>query len=207
MFGKYEKYFTKGYDSNASMLKFMYEGTTLGVIQLTSYLISDCLSYVDAGSTVEIKANQSKNVKKLNIYTALKNITNSHKNNKIEKYLKDSLSLNEGAVTVSINVLSWLGQAFLAIITLRVFIYSYFMSRVKLSEYLAQLANFVELNAANVTDEKIKQKQTNWVKKLRALSDKIKVDLEVSCARSQEEINEENEEINNSSPNDDLGLI
>ena len=206
MLNKHQKYFVKGYESNSSMLKFMYEGTCIALIQLTSYLVSDCLSYVDTGSMVEIKANQSKNIKKLNIYKSLKNITDCHKNNKMEKYLKDCISINEGAISVTVNVLSWLGYAFLMIISLRAFIYAYFMTRVKISEYLAQLANFVELNAANVTDEKVKQKQKKWVDKLRTLSNKIKVDLEVSSARAEEEINEENEEINNSVPNDDLGL-
>ena len=204
MLVKYEKYFTKGYDANASMLKFLYEGTCVGVIQLTSYLISDCLSYVDAGAVVEVKANPSKNIAKLNIYNALKNIVNIYRNNKMEKYLKECISINEG--TVTINVLQWLGYAFIMLISLRAFIYAYFMTRVKISEYLNQLADFVELNASTVSNEKVKEKQTKWVERLRKVANKVKVDLEVSSARAEEEINEENEEINNTMPSDDLGL-
>ena len=78
-----------------------------------------------------------------------------------------------------------------------------------MAEYLDTIKNFVELNAANVRDPKIKQKQQKWVDRLEKLRDKISLDQQIASSRIDEELEDERIQFDstNDSIGNDLGLL
>lgn len=204
----YKKYFTKAYGKNNTILKSCYVSVVGIMIQLTAYAIAHCIDFVNDGTTIQCQARpRSPKLKNHSGYKCLKQLLELMKKNKLDKNFKDCLSLNEATIG-----LAWLGVTLLVLTSIRGIIYMFLTTRIKISEYLDMVKDFLELNQANVRDPQIKQKQMKWVNRLETLRDKISVDQEVASARAEEEINQDNEENLNSDNNsnnivNDLGLF
>lgn len=108
-----------------------------------------------------------------------------------------------GLIIASILVLLWAARRA---------VYAYYLTRVKLSEYLAQLSEFIKMNASTQSNEKIKAKQEKYADKLEKLSRKIELDQDVASQRVNEELADEDKEISTSYSNDgnnqtDIGVF
>lgn len=203
---KYKDYFIKAYVKNNFILKSCYVSTAGMLTQLTAYIISNCLIFESNGVMFEVKARKSTpKLKKHTGYKCLKEILNLAKKQKLDKNFNDCLSLNEATITIA-----WLGVTLLLLTSIRGIIYVFLTSRIKLSEYIDMVKNYVELNQSNIRDPQIKQKQQKWVDRLEKLRDKISIDQEMASSRAREELEEDNDNngINDKKiPNDDLGLL
>src|SRR5699024_10109217 len=101
---------------------------------------------------------------------ALKNFNEMEKNNKLSTLFKESQQLNESAVKTSMRVgkeiltrlgtmgtptkiMTVLGLIGFSLTFIRALIFTYYNSRVRISQYLKFLQDFVEMNASTlVTD-------------------------------------------------------
>ena len=106
-----------------------------------------------------------------------------------------------------IKALKFLGAILVILQCIRPMIGIFISSRIKLAQYIQQLSDFVELNAANVTDTEVKKKQEKWVERLRKMAQKIDVDQSVASNRTEEEIKDETYNDSNNSSDDDLGIM
>ena len=203
---QYKKYFMSGYIHNNRILKSCYIAMTGMMVQLTAYAISECIVFVNTGVMFEAKAKPSSpGIKRHFGYKRLKEILELASKNKLDKTFKDCLSLTEASITIT-----WLGVTLLLLNAVRGIHFMFFTTRIKLSEYLDTIRDYVELNQANVRDPKIKAKQQKWVARLEKMRDKIAIDQQVASARAEEDIMEEDQqEFNNNdlTSHDDLGLL
>lgn len=112
-----------------------------------------------------------------------------------------------GFVKGNIGILKKIGTIVAVLSLIRPCIYIFVCSRIKLSQYLDQLADFVELNSASITDKDIKQKQEKWVERLRKMAQKISTDQSVASNRAEEEMKDDDNNYESSNESDDLGIM
>lgn len=250
--------FQKAYSNKNNMVKYLYESSTIALIQVTSHAVSEAVTYVNAGSYIESKPVKTKNLLKNNSLKSLKKLVDMNKSNKFASALGELSTLHEsirinslynadaeleqlteaeklssqisgfigsldtkagdlvskiGKVTQSsafknsLKALKFLGAILVILQCIRPMIGIFISSRIKLAQYIQQLSDFVELNAASVTDAEVKKKQEKWVERLRKMAQKIDVDQSVASNRTEEEINDETYNDSNNSSDDDLGIM
>lgn len=199
-----KKYFVKGFRTNNLILKNCYIGVVGMVVQVTAYAIVNCIDFKNNGVMFEAIAIDCKRLKIHRGYQYLKEINDLARQNKLVKVFGETLSLTEAAVS-----LAWMGAIMLLLTSLRGIFHLFLSARVSMAEYLDTIKNFVELNAANVRDPKIKQKQQKWVDRLEKLRDKISLDQQIASSRIDEELEDERIQFDstNDSIGNDLGLL
>lgn len=259
MLRSHKSAFQKAYSSKNNMVKYLYESSTIAVIQVTSHAVSEAVTYVNAGTYIESKPTKTRTLLKNNSLKSLEKLVEMNKNNKLNSALGELATLHEsmrlnklanadmeleqlteaeklsqmvgdiidnldskagevvekiGKVTNSsafkngIKALKYLGAILAILQCIRPMIGIFISSRIKLSQYLEQLADFVELNSSNVTDKDVKQKQQKWAERLRKMAQKISVDQSVASNRAEEEIKDESiNDSDNSNSDDDLGIM
>ena len=206
MLVKNKKYFKEGYKINNTLLKNTYVSTVAIMIQLVSYVISSDIKFINNGIMFETKlTNYSPKLKKHLGYNKLKELVKLDETNKLEPVFKKCLTLTE-----SVSAIVFLGLTLTVLTSIRGIIYLFLTTKIKLAEYLDNIATYVELNQANIRDPKIKEKQQKWVNRLEKLRDKIIVDQEVASYRATEDINQDDAaefNINNAEDSTDLGVF
>lgn len=243
---KYKASFQSAYTKKNTIIKYLYQSSVVGLIQVTSHAVSEAIVYAETGTMIVAEPTKSKNLLKNNSLKSLRSLVNLSKTNKMDKYMKemntfheqvtiisegidvhissngDSLKKATDAVTGIVDKVKGaannskilknlagaatvIGVIAVILTMIRPIIYLFMVTKIKLSQYLDQLADFVSLNASNVTDPDVKQKQEKWVERLKRLSAKISVDQAVASKRAEEEMNDEN--YNDDDNEDDLGII
>lgn len=192
--------FNTGFRIRHSFIEIMYNSMVMAIIDATSMLISDYVTYCmgsDGRNSVSIDKKRGNvcldNIRKFNKMYAKGDVGKSL-NYMISEYKKSALGTALVVTSVIIGVL-------LAIVPLiRELVYFFYNSKVKLANYLELEAKFLELNKSVVQSssksasekKKILQNQSKTIMELHRLSDKLRVTNEDTQIKMAKEISDDN---------------
>lgn len=182
---RFRPQFTMGYRMNQDFIKLTYNSLVMAIVDATAMLTR---SYVDYIMTAEPEYKISINDKKRGILCidSLKSFNASCNDGTMLDSMNYMLNSHKKALIGEEVVIS--GVIVLALLSLvpiiRELIYFYYNSRVKLSDYLAMEADFLEMNSMAVKSsgkspaerKEIAKKQEKLVKDMRRMSDKVMID-------------------------------
>jgi hypothetical protein len=228
---KYSSQFEYGFKYNNSIVRYLYNSLAIAVIQGTSFLVAESVDYVkDNLNLYKAQPKTSKNIARSNYIKSIKTFNTLERKGQLVKFFKETQQFSEagiGAVfagakaTLAGTGLPVVGQIIAVIgiigfvlMSIRAIIFMYFDTRVRLSQYLKHLKDFVEMNASTLaTDAKAtKEKQMKIASSLGKLADVISVDQNVANDRANSQLEQSNKVIAignndpNSSANTDLDL-
>jgi hypothetical protein len=219
--------FQSGYQLNNALIRYLYASLVVGLIQGTSFAIAECVDYtrdsLNLYKPVVKPSNHIMNNSHIKSIKLFNNIQRTGQLNKLftsTQQLTESFSAAAGAFNTIFNSITgarkWMAiisLAGIALASIRGIIFLYFDSRVKLSQYLKHLQDFVEMNASTMgTDaRKVKEKQEKVAERLGKIASMISVDQNVANSRANNEIDASNKVIALGEPepskNDDLGIF
>lgn len=209
---KYSPQFKSGYVMNNSIIRYLYTSLSIALIQSTSFLVAESVVFVkDNLNLYKTEVKHSKNISRNNYIKALKNFNTMEKKGQLVKFFKDNQQFNEavnlGAIAgkakgllnstglpIFGQVVAVIGLIGFVLMTIRAIIFTYFDTRVRLSQYLKHLKDFVEMNASTLgTDARtIKERQEKIAVSLGKLSDVISVDQNVANDRANSQLEQSN---------------
>lgn len=192
--------FNTGFRIHHSFMEIMYNSMVMAIIDATSMLISDYVTYCmgsDGRNTVTIDKKRGnvclENIRKFNQMYMKGDVVKSL-NYMISEYKKSALGTTLVVTSVVIGVL-------LAIVPLiRELVYFFYSSKVKLANYLELEAKFLELNKSVVQSsnksasekKKILQNQSKKIMELHRMADKLRVTNEDTQIRMAKDITNDN---------------
>lgn len=192
--------FNTGFRIHHAFMEIMYNSMVMAIIDATSMLISDYVTYCmgsDGRSTVTIDKKRGnvclENIRKFNQMYMKGDVVKSL-NYMISEYKKSALGTTLVVTSVVIGVL-------LAIVPLiRELVYFFYSSKVKLANYLELEAKFLELNKSVVQSsnksasekKKILQNQSKKIMELHRMADKLRVTNEDTQIRMAKDIANDN---------------
>lgn len=117
----------------------------------------------------------------LKIFNQIKMAIKSKKDTKIWKIVK---------------TIGWVvGVMFILLWICRNVVFIYYNQRIKLTQYLEEVAIAVQLNSENISNPKEKERQEKMAERLKELAEKIKVDQAMASNKAERDINASDEEI------------
>lgn len=205
---KYKSDFKRGFALNDSLSRYLYNSIVIAIIQGSSYLVAETIELMKSMHGYQIRANDQKTLFKNNHIKSISQFNQMERNGQLSKLFKESHNLAENALlnvgkdvakrlgTLS-GVTKWiavLGLVGFSLTFIRSIIFLYFNSRVKLSQYLLHLKEFVEMNASTIESDgkKVKEKQEKIAQTLGKLSDRIRVDQNVANDRANNQLEDSN---------------
>jgi hypothetical protein len=203
--------FEFGFRMNNAIIIYIYNSIVVGLIQGISFVISESVEFVkDNLNLYKAQVKSSKNIARNNHIKALSSFNDLERKGQLGKLFKDAQSLSEGMGIVGAAITA-IGLIGFALTLARAIVFLYFNTRVKLSQYLKYIKDFVEMNASTLgTDaRKVRDKQLKIAETLGKLSDRISVDQNVANDRANGEIDASNKIIaidSGSAGTPDLGL-
>lgn len=203
--------FERAFGLNVGFLEMYYNTLVCACIEATSLILSSYVEYVKTINTVEFKLKKGKGIQGNLSMDALKEFNKSVKAGEFGKFAKGIMDKDRQ------NFLGG-GMAATAVIALaativpiaRELIFYIFESRMKVSEYLDQQAQFLEMNKfrldssgmAATERNAILAKQGSAIDKLEALSDKIRVNHQLADKNARNKLKQDNKQWTLNSVND-----
>lgn len=193
----HRKEFTKAYIDNIQALQYLYCLTVLACLQSITLLIASYMTFMKNPSGEYTYASAVTDVKKVKSMEALSLQS-------LDKF--NRLCLEKGITKMAYETKEFLGTSAtaiagfavavtvftLAIPVIREMIYQFYYMRTSVSDYIdAQIALIELSHATNSVDKNAKKKQEAIIKKLSAISDKIRVDAKVSEDKARKEMKSE----------------
>jgi hypothetical protein len=228
---KYNSQFEYGFKYNSSIVRYLYNSLSIAVIQGTSFLVAESVEFVkDNLNLYKAQPKNSKNIKRNNYIKSLKTFNTLERNGQLVKLFKETQQFSEAGVGAILSgakgliaglpvpavgkVIAVIGLIGFALMSIRAIIFVYFDTRVRLSQYLKHLKDFVEMNALTLGNDAkaVKERQMKIAQSLGKLADVVSVDQNVANDRSSSQIEQSNKVIAlgnkdpNSSANTDLDL-
>jgi hypothetical protein len=209
---KYNKEFEIGYKLNNVIIRYLYSSAVVGLIQGTAFAVAQSVEFVkDNLNLYKAQVKPSKALEKNNHIKALMLFNEMERKKQLVKFFKETQQFQEGLfgdikgvfsdVSGRIKGLSGAGK-FIAILGLigfaltfiRALVFTYYNTRVKLSQYLKFLQEFVNMNVSTLDNDarKVKEKQEKIANILGKLADVINVDQNVSNDRAKSQIEQSN---------------
>jgi len=202
---KYKSNFEAGFKMNNSLIRFVYNSIVVGLIQGTSFVVAESVEFVkDNVNLYKAKIKPSHNVAKNNHIKGIMQFNEMERKGQFIKFFKQVQQFQEDIVGDIVGGITKLGPIgkIIAIIGIigfvlsfvRSLIFTYYNSRVRLSQYLKHLQEFVSMNASTLdTDAKrTKERQEKISAQLGKLADIISIDQNVSNDRTNSQIDESN---------------
>jgi hypothetical protein len=200
----YTDKFQNGFKLNREFVITYYISLVRACVESVSILISTFIDYSRLPDTSEfkVKAITKTSTEALSI-EVLRKFNKACKNGETGKVLTYALSATESdkfigsAISIGAVVVSAVA---ISIIILRELVYYFYYNRMKISDYLTHQALFLELNKNNIEmsslpankKDKVLKKQTNTIKTLSSLSDKISVNEKITTKKTKDAIKSEN---------------
>ena len=205
---KRKRQFTLGYRAKSEFVVMLYQNICLSITASISYLISSCVEFINTPGTDNYdvvidnsRYNRSKD------FMILKNIQEFNKScdNQLDPILDTVLKNTGKGFSGSLSVIKGMviiAAAALALLPLlRDLTYFFYLSRVKIADYLEVQANFIKLNAYRIQanqgstnkedeekDRRISEKQLKISEKLMNISNKINIDSPSTVKNVEREI-------------------
>ncbi len=199
------EYFEKGYRLDKGFIIIQYNALVYACLESISIIIYSYLDYSKQADDIEIvfinPHGNSKHISIANLEKFNECVNNGSFQKTMAAIIKtDSealLGLDDLVVPVFV-----IGALMAVIPVIRELIFTFYYSRMKISDYLKHQSLMLEINedsvmASNKTARektKIVKSQQEKIRKLRKLSDKIQIDNRESEVKAKREINNENKE-------------
>lgn len=198
---KHRLEFSKAFLSNISMIEVIYNTVVYSIIASTNLLISIYVEYIKTpGATLDIAINTKKDHRDFILFKSLDDFNKACAKGSMMKIFatvkdRDKFIGIIGAGLIGAS--TFLLACTLIIPAIRGLIYSVYDIRMGVSEYLAQQAEFLKLNAENIKDsgtttrldsKKVVKNQLNTAKKLEKMADKIAVKFEEADKKGKKEL-------------------
>ena len=207
MLENYSNEFKNAYAKKDPMKIMLFRSSVLSLLSGTSYIIS-----VATNQTMDPMLNTSKvvfnpavktKVSSNAISKQLTHMQSLYKNGMFSRFMKSN-EVYEGKIQQeSIALSTVLAVPFAIVMGARLAIFYYYYFRTLISDSLALLANFVEVNSRYIDDstekgKNIREKQEKIIKDLREMSDKFRVNMD-SCDKDvKKDAERDDEESRNS---------
>jgi hypothetical protein len=205
---KYRREFESGFRMNNSLVRFVYNGIVVGLIQGTSFVVAESVEFVkDNINLYKAQVKPTQALLKNNHIKGIIQFNQLERKGQFVKFFKDIHSLNENAFVSAIakignlgpvgSVISVIGIIGFVLSFTRSFIFVYYNSRVRLTQYLKHLQDFVLMNASTLGNDakSTREKQEKIAEQLGKLADIISVDQNVSNDRARSQEDESNKVI------------
>ena len=202
----YRNIFEAGFKLGKDFIILQYNALVSACVIGTSSLIASYVDYVKRIDKVEFKIINTKisagNVCINSLETFNKSVASGEfskvTNSVIKSGVVESVSAS-AAIGIGIGII---GGAIVLVSLIRQLIFYFHFSKQKLSDYLELQATFLEMNKNNLKANSVgmspdkrnavMKKQDNLIRKLRSLSDKLKIDIKISETKSVNEMKKEN---------------
>lgn len=203
--------FERAFGLNIGFLEVYYNTLVCACIESTSLIISSYVEYVKTINTVEFRLKKGKGIQGNLSLDCLKEFNKSVKTGEFGKFAKGIMDKDKQ------NLLGG-GMAAAAVVAIaasivpiaRELMYFIFESRMRVSEYLDQQAQFLEMNKFRLNSSSmpaternaILSKQDTAIDKLETLSDKIRVNHQLADKNARNKLKQDNKQWTLNSVND-----
>jgi uncharacterized protein YlzI (FlbEa/FlbD family) len=205
-----------GFRMNNALIRFVYNSVVVGLIQGTSFVVAESVEFVkDNINLYKAEVKKSRNIEKNNHIKGIVQFNEMERKGQVVKFFKEVQVFKEsadilrenGAISLTADIIKRIASMgtigkIVTIIGLigfvlsftRSFIFMYYNTRVKLSQYLKHLQEFVLMNSSTLGNDakKTKERQEKIAESLGKLSDLISVDQNVSNDRTNSQVEESN---------------
>ena len=197
--------FEEGYKLDSDVVILLYETTVHAIVDATSVLIT-----VTATSVVKTKEACSRH--SLNMLKRFNKAVTKGSLQKAVITANEQAFLDSGAKTVAkeevlataLSALVGAGLILAFIPLIRLLVFYFYYTRMRISDYLDQLSMYIKINEVEVRSDPefdeakkkdIIEKQNKWIERLDSLSDKIRVNQSRGEKEAKEQIKEENAKV------------
>lgn len=202
----YKGHFERGFALNHGFVKMQYNSLVYACLESTSQLISSYVDFVKRVDRTEFTLIRGKGNAGALCIKNLEHFNESVKKGDFNKVMQHLLQNGRENFLGGSGVLT--GAVAITILTasiipiMRELVYYFYHSRMVVSEYLQHQAMFLEMNRVNVESSSLPakerniiiKKQTEYIKKLNKLSEKIKVNGVITNKTANDELKKENKE-------------
>lgn len=206
--------FERGFGLDVGFLEMYYNTLVCACIESTSLILSSYVEYVKTINTVEFNLKKGKGIQGNLSMDALKEFNKSVKTGQFGKFAKGIMDKDkQNFLGGGMAAAAVIGLAAVIVPVARELIFYLFESRMKISEYLDQQAQFLEMNKFRLNSSgmaaternTILAKQGSMIDKLESLSDKIRVNHQLADKNARNKLKQDNKQwtINNVSDNSD----
>lgn len=191
--------YTRAYELKNEFLVYMYNSTVLAIIECLSLLVAKAVDFNNVNNFNEIKPEAKKGFVFQSNYLKVVNMYNDmSKKGKVKVISNRLLNKNEAiALDFVLGVAKAVAGVFVVGLNIiRYSVFAFYYSRIKISDHLRHLADFVEgYSNNNKITEKGKKKQEKWIETLNKWADKIDVDNKNSESKSDGDIKNSDNDI------------
>lgn len=197
----YRKTFTSGFSLNNDFLIMYYNSLVYACVESISLILSSYVSYVKNVNAVEFTVKKGKGIYGSVCINSLEKFNNSIKNGDFSKFSKNILDGNKQNFTgSSVAIVTAISVATAIVPILRQLVFYFYDTRMTVSEYLDHQSMFLRMNknsieAKNVGAEKrneIIRHQEQYARKIDSISDKIRVNSQMTDKKSHESLKQDN---------------
>lgn len=210
----YRGTFERGFALEVGFLQLYYNTLVYACVESTSLILSSYVEYVKSINNIEFKLKKGKGIQGNICLDNLKKFNKSVKTGEFSKFAKNLIDGDkQNFVGGGLAVGAIIGIAASIVPVARELIYYMYESRMKVSEYLDQQSKFLEMNKFRLNSSNmpapqrnaILNKQGDAINKLEVLSDKIKVNHQLTNKSAEGKLKQDNKQwtLNSISDNQD----
>lgn len=217
----YRGTFERGFGLNIDFLKTYYNTLVYACIESTSLILSSYVEYTRTINNVEFQLKKGKGIQGNLCLDNLKKFNDSVKSGSFIKFANGLLNKDRdnflgaaiGAAGIAKSMMTVVAIGASIVPMAREMIYYFYESRMRVSEYLQQQKEFIEMNkfrleASSMGAQErnnVLNKQKDVINRLEKMADKIRVNHQVSNKNAVNQLKHDNKEwtLNSVSGNDD----
>jgi len=193
------------------MVIFLYESLVVGVLHSTAFILKKSIDVVKNNLNIyegKLKNIDDSFVDKNHYINSIKKMAELENKNQLIKYFKAVQNYTEGfagaaaslftSASPILNMLKLFGIIGVVFLVIRSLIFEYYNSRIKLSNYLKYIKDFILMNSSTLggTDsKKIKEKQEKIASSFDKLADKIAIDQDLANDKANYDIQQSNNQL------------
>lgn len=200
-----EAIWKRAYNLNIELPMIMYNTTVMAIIDTIAYILAMCVDFIKSPGSdkFEVVIDKSRLIKSKNymLYESLVKFNAACKNGSIDKAINACISNNVknfvgGAALSIVGIVS-----FIVVVTglLKEFVFTFYYSKVKISDKIEEISNMIELNAYNIESgdvmiktgsdaHRVAEKQMAAATRFRKLANAIAIDGKTAEAKATNEI-------------------
>lgn len=199
----YRKTFEDAFTFNNDFLTLYYNSLVYACVESVSLILASYVEYVKTINALEFKLKKGKGMYGNVCIGNLRKFNNTVKSGEFAKFSKNILSKNKQQfLGTGIAATTALGLALAIVPILRQLIYYFYESRMSVSQYLEQQAEFLRINQEQMNTEgmspaeknKVIKNQKETADKLDKLADKIKVNSKISDKNTETKLKQDNKQ-------------
>ena len=198
--------FTRAYRADCELPIILYENTVLGIVNATSYLIAACIELIKAPSdeTYRIQLDKLAYNKSRDhlLYTTLDKFNKACEKGDVDKAVNAVIDQRVRKFTGTAMAAIGIGVIGIVIIMniipiLRELVYTFYYTKVKISDFFDIQADLLQMNAYNVEGngaidaeqrKEIARKQRDIAEHFRSIANKMQIDSKQSEVKASREI-------------------